>query len=191
MGLKGSPHGPWIFSGILDNPSSPHTISEAQSQLHVGLYVENFLFCSSDPTQEALFQKLLQEHIQVDLMGDVEYFLGTVFTWIQHKDGNISVHICQSAFTEFTAHRFSVQSTNKFPNMTPYCSGFPIDSISPVDPLNPDIPCRRQVYKSIVGCINWLATCTRPGIAPVLTLLASYRNSPHPQHYKASVHALK
>ena len=73
-------------------------------------------------------------------MVDVDYFLGTVFTWLQHKDGNISVHICQSEFTKSNAHRFSVQSANKVPNMTPYRSGFPIDSITPVDPLDPDLP---------------------------------------------------
>ena len=75
--------------------------------------------------------------------------------------------------------------------MTPYCSGFPIDSIPPVDPLDPDLSRQQKVYQNIVGCINWLATFTRNYIAPVLTFLASYINSPHPQHYKASVHALK
>ena len=138
--LKDSPHDPCLIFGILDNPTSHQTISEAQSQLHVGLYVDNFVFYSSDPTQEALFQVLLQEHVQVYFMGDVDYFLGTAFTWLHQIDGNIYIHLFQSAFTEFTVYRFSVQSTNKVPNMTPYCSGFPIDSIPPVDPLDPDIP---------------------------------------------------
>ena len=124
-------------------------------------------------------------------MGYVNYFLGTAFTWLQQKDDNISVHIFQSAFTEFTAHRLSVQSTNKVPNMTPYRSGFPIDSIPPVDIINTDLTRGRQFYQSIVGCINWLVTCTRPEISLVLTFLASYRNDPHPQHYKATVHAIK
>ena len=124
-------------------------------------------------------------------MGDVDEFLGTAFTWLQHKDGNISVHICKSSFNELIAHRLLVQSENKVPNMTPYCSGFPIDSIPPVDPLDPDLPRRRQVYQSIFGCINWLETCTSTDIAHVFTFLASYRNYPHPQHYKATVHALK
>ena len=75
--------------------------------------------------------------------------------------------------------------------MTPYCYGFSIDSIPPVYPLNHDLPRQQKFYQSIVGCINLLATCIRPEIAPVLTFLASYRNSPHPQHYKAAVHALK
>ena len=124
-------------------------------------------------------------------MGDSDYFLGTAFTWIQHKYGNISVHLCQSALTELISHRFSVQSAKKVPNMTPYSSGFPIYYIPPVDPLDPDLPSRRQFYHIIVVCINWIATCTCPDIAPVLTFLASYINSTHPQHYKAAVHAIK
>ena len=190
-GLKASPHDPCLLSGILEDSNSQKTISKYQSHLHVGLYVEDFVLYSSDPSQEVLFKNLLKEHIQVDFMGDVDYFIGTVFILIHHKDGNISVQLCQSAFTEFTAHIFSVQGANKVPNMTSYLSGFPIDSILLVDPLDPDLNRRRQVYQSIVDYINWLATFTRPDIAPVLTFLASYRNSTHQQHYKAAVHALK
>ena len=124
-------------------------------------------------------------------MGDVDYLLGTAFTWFKHKEGNISVHICQCEFTELTAHWLLVQSANKVPNMTPYCSGFPIDSIPPVYPLDYDIPRLGKVYQSIFGCINWIVTFPSPDIAPALTFLASYTNSPHPQHYKAAVHDLK
>ena len=122
-------------SGIIEDSNSQKTISKDQSQLHFVLYVDEFVFYSSDPSQEALFKNLLQEHIQVDCMGDIDYFLGTAFTWLQQKDRNISVQLCQSSFTEFTVHRFSVQSANKVTNMKPYCSSFPIDSIPPVDPL--------------------------------------------------------
>ena len=140
MGLKASPHDPCLLYGILDKPNSHKTISEDQSQLHVGLSVEDFVLYLSDPSQDVLFQTLLQEHIQIELMGVVDYFLGTAFTWIQHKDSNISVHLCQSEFTEFTAHQFSVKSENKVPNMTPYRSSSPIDSIPPDDPLDPYLP---------------------------------------------------
>ena len=77
MGLNPSPHDPWLLSGVLGNPSSPDTISDIQSQLHVSIYVDDLEFYSSDPTQEDLFKTLLQEHIQVNFMGYVDYFLGT------------------------------------------------------------------------------------------------------------------
>ena len=75
--------------------------------------------------------------------------------------------------------------------MTPYRSGFLINSINPVHPINPYLKLQRQFYQSIAGCINWLETCTRPDIVSVLKFLASYSNYPHQQYYKAAVHAIK
>ena len=115
---------------------------------------------------------------------NVDYFLGTVFTCIKHKDGNNSAHLCQSVFTEFASHWSSVHNENKVPNITPYFSGFPVDSITTIDPLDPGLQRQIKVYQSIVGCIHWLATCTCPDIAPDIAFLALYRNSSHPQHYK-------
>ena len=156
MGLNTSPHDPCLLSNVISNPSSPDTISAVQSQLHVKLYVDDLVFYSSDPTQEALFKTLLQEHIQVDFMVDVDYFLGTAFTWLKHKGGNISAHLCQSEFTEFTAHYFLVQTTNKVHNMTPYCSGLPIDSITTVDPSIAILHAEdRSIIILLVSSIDW------------------------------------
>jgi hypothetical protein len=75
--------------------------------------------------------------------------------------------------------------------MTPYRSGIPIDSIAPPDPKDLDQKRRTKCYQAIVGCINWLATCTRPDVAPALTFLASYNIAPSYQHYKSALHVLK
>ena len=82
MCLNTSPHDPCLLSGVIANPFSPDTISAVQSQLHVSLYVDDIAFYSSDPTQEALLKTLIQEHIQFNFMGDVNYTLGTSFTWL-------------------------------------------------------------------------------------------------------------
>ena len=77
IGLNLSPHDPCLLYGVLTDPSSTASASCLQSQLHVGLYVDGFVFYLSDPYQEALFKTLPQDHIQVNFMGNVEYFLGT------------------------------------------------------------------------------------------------------------------
>lgn len=159
--------------------------------LHIGLYVDDFVFYTKDKAHETAFRSELEQHIAVDWMGDVDFFLGTAFTWKRMNDGNISVHLSQATFTEHLAHRFSVDTMNITPNMTPYRSGLPIDSIQASDPNDPDLTRRRKVYQSIVGSINWLATNTRPDVAPALTFLASYMQLPSLQHYKAAIHVLK
>ena len=75
--------------------------------------------------------------------------------------------------------------------MTPYCSVLQIEPIPPVEPLDPDLLCQRQLYQIIVGLINCIITCTCPDIATALNFLASYRNAPHTQHYKSAIHALR
>lgn len=212
IGLKPSLHDPCLFSGIV-NPSKPSptenspTISptvlpsESSSSsnshssdtaaVHVGIYVDDFVFYSTDPLQETRFMEALKQRVVVDFMGPVDYFLGTAFTWKRHDDGHLSVLLSQSAFTEFTAHRFAVDRINPVPHMTPYRSGIPIDSIPNPPKDDPDQKRRTKIYQSIVGCINWLATCTRPDISPCLTFLASYNQCPSHGHYQAALHALK
>ena len=52
MGPNPSPHDPFLLSGVITNPYSPDQTPDLQSQLHVGLYVGDFVFYSSDPSQE-------------------------------------------------------------------------------------------------------------------------------------------
>ena len=208
MGLRASPHDPCLFNGVVTSdddraaalrasppdamlPPLPKSPSNPTAEVQVGLYVDDFVFYSEDPAQEEKFRVELAKNIKVDFMGDVDYFLGTAFTWLRHDNGHVSVHLCQSAFTEHTAHRFAVSKMKRVPNMTPYRPGLPIDSIPPPSDSDPDLKRRTKVYQSIVGSINWLATCTRPDIAPCLTFLSTYSCKPNVQHYRAAVHALK
>ena len=191
MGLVASAHDPCLFSGILHDPDGTIPSTTPRASIDIGLYVDDFVFYSTNSAEEDLFQSEFQKSLQVDFMGDVDYFLGTAFTWSRHHDGHLSVHLSQSAFTEFTGHCFGVDKFNPVPNMTPYRSGIPIDPIPNADPNDPDLKRRTKVYQSIIGCINWLATCTRPDICPCLTFLSSYNMAPHQQHYKAAIHALK
>ena len=50
VGLNPSTHYPCLLPSVFINPSSPDRISDLQSQLHVGLYVDNFVFYSSYPS---------------------------------------------------------------------------------------------------------------------------------------------
>ena len=65
MGLNKSLHEPCILSGVITNPSSPAFISDLQSQLHAGIYVNDFVFYSSDPAQEELFKTLSRGFISM------------------------------------------------------------------------------------------------------------------------------
>ncbi|KAL7459292.1 hypothetical protein ACHAWC_010958 [Mediolabrus comicus] len=177
-----------------DHPSAAPTsitLPAQRQMIHIGVYVDDFVFYSTNDAEEELFRQVLQSRVTVDFMGDVDYFLGSAFLWQRHSNGHVSVHLSQSAFTEHTAHRFGLDRFKRVPNMTPYRSGLPIDSLPPPAPNDPDLKRRTKVYQGIVGSINWLAQCTRPDVSPALTFLASYSNAPSARHYQAAVHVLK
>ena len=114
------------LSGIVNETDPKFTCHE----IHVGAYIEDFVFYSTDPAEEEKLKIALERKLRVDFMSDANFFLGTVFTWLCHNDGHISVHLSQSAFTEFAANRFDVKKMHQVPNMTPYHSGFPINSLT-------------------------------------------------------------
>ena len=87
-------------------------------------------------------------------MGNVDFFLNTTFAWQRQDDGHLSVYMSQSTFTDYASHRFGVNTMNPVPNMSPYQSGMPIDSIpSPLD-KDPDLARNKVVYQQVVGSIN-------------------------------------
>eukprot|EP00804_Cyclotella_cryptica_P022088 CCRYP_011573-RA/>CCRYP_011573-RA protein AED:0.27 eAED:0.27 QI:0/-1/0/1/-1/1/1/0/654 len=154
MGLQPSPHDPCLYTGILNEPNhtahrpaSPTSVSDLPSHVptlprhpvHVSLYVDDFVFYSVCDKEEQRFRRMLANKIKVDFMGDVDYFLDTAFTWKRHDNGELSAFLSQTAFTEYMAHRFAVDTMNPVPNMTPYRSGLPIDAIPPPDPKDPDL----------------------------------------------------
>jgi hypothetical protein len=78
------------------------------------------------------------------------------------------------------------------PTATPYCSGVPFDSIAPStdDDAAPAQLCCTEAYQSLIGSIGWLATATRPDLAPVYSFLSSYSGKPSLGHMRAALYAL-
>jgi hypothetical protein len=81
IGLTQSLHDPCLFSGNLTSDSSP---SDA-SKIHVGIYVDDFVFYSKDPAAEQRFMEELDKKVVVEFMGDVDYFLRA-----QHLPGSLT-----------------------------------------------------------------------------------------------------
>jgi hypothetical protein len=104
IGLTPSPHDPCLFSGVIQSPLITTTSSNCKP-VHVGIYIDDFMFFSEDPTEEENFKTALCTcTVPIDWMGTVDYFLGTAFNWKRHPDGELSVLLTQSVFTEYSAH---------------------------------------------------------------------------------------
>jgi hypothetical protein len=68
----------------------------------LGLYVDDFVYFLEDPDVGCLFECFLQEHVKVDFMGLVAWFLGIHFSWCGTLL-QVDVHLNQTSFaTKFT-----------------------------------------------------------------------------------------
>ena len=66
MGMAPSVHYPYIYSGVVkldsnQTPSSPEIPADAttsqREKIHVGMYVDDFIFYSTDPEEEQRFKR--------------------------------------------------------------------------------------------------------------------------------------
>ncbi len=120
IGLETSLEDPCLFTGFLKDPDDPTRVPSSAS-LSLGLYVDNFVYFSEEPTVEALFCHLLSARCKVNFMGIVEWFLGIHFSW-RITPSAISVHLNQSGFAANLVESFFRELCNPSPTATPYCS---------------------------------------------------------------------
>ena len=174
---------PALFLVYLSTPLLPTAIQTSNPNFALESILMNFLN-SSDPSQEELFKTLLQD--QINTNSYVLHLIGSntltaTYQSIYANWHSLNLPLIAFQYTQWTS----------FTTWLIIFPGLPIDSIPPVELLCTDITRLKQVYQSIVGCINWPETCTWPDIAPAQKFIDSYINYTHPQHYKATVHSNK
>jgi hypothetical protein len=190
LGLRQNAHDPCLFSGHVVDPSDPAD-TPSSAPLTLGLYVDNFVYFSADSAIETKFQGLLKQHIKVDFMGTVEWFLCTHFQWSM-TPAVVKVHLSQTRFVSHLVEENNIHHCNITPDATPYWSGLPIDACpeSDEDEESPGfLECIRK-YQSIVGSIGWLAQSTRPNLAPLHSFLLAYNNKPSKSHMNVALYVL-
>ncbi len=191
MGLQQSAHDPCLFHGVPSTADMPASPSDAP--LTIGLYVDDMIYFSTDDAVERRFEAILASNFKISFMGVVNWFLGTHFTWLDLADRNISVHLSQVAFAQNLVERYRQQHININPRATPYRSGLPIDSLDAYsgDTEDPSFLRLKAQFQSLVGSLNWLATNTRPDLAPVTSFLAAYNHHPTQQQMDAALYVVK
>ena len=127
MGLQPSLHDPCLFQGVPSSPTSPAAATD--KPLHLGLYVDDFVYFSEESAVENRFERLLAAKLKIEFMGTVNWFLGTHFEWSSHQDGDLLFHLSQEAYTQNIVERHCLQNININPSATPYRSGRPIDCV--------------------------------------------------------------
>jgi len=181
VGLKQCPNAPCMFTG---------QIIQGKPPLILGLYVDDFVYFSTDDDVEKEFEERLKKLTSVDFMGTVSHFLGIRFQW-RETDTDLHVHMSQQAFAEHLIAQAGLHTDSTTSNPTPYRSGFPIDKVPHVEMSKERRQKLETELRSYVGSLLWLSQGTRPDLATVTNMLAKYQNCPSPGHISAAKYAIK
>ena len=181
---------PCLFSGNIIDPSNPAD-SPSSDPLTLGLYVNDFIYFSLDPTAEAKFKCVLREHVTVDYLGRMVWCWGTHFQWSITPEV-VQVHLSQTGFASHLVEANNIHHRNITPDATPYRAGLPINGCpeSDKDKENPTFLEQQRKYQSIMGSIGWLAQSTHPDLAPSHPFLSAYNNKPSWSHMNVALYAL-
>jgi hypothetical protein len=122
LNLAPCPNAPCIFTGHIV-PNKP--------PLYVGIYVDDFIYFSSDPSVEQAFVSQLpsQTSLQVEFNGPLHHFLGIKFTHSHTQDGHLSIHMSQEADVNQLLHDNNLHTPTTIIKPTPYRSGHPVNAI--------------------------------------------------------------
>ena len=96
MGLQPGLQNLCLFQGVPSYPDSP--ASSTEKPLHLGLYVDNFIYLSEDTVIEQQFERLLASKLRVEFIGTLNWFLGTHFEWSSQQDGALLCHFSREAY---------------------------------------------------------------------------------------------
>jgi hypothetical protein len=169
------------------------SLIEGEPPLYLGLYVDDFIYFSSSRKTEQKFEKLFSSKIDMDLNGEVSYFLGIKFQ--NHRDANgvVTIKMNQESFTDTLIQLAKLDGDMVTCPPSPYRSGYPVDKIGKdKGPIDPDLQHRQNhLLRIYVGSLNWLSVSTRPDIAPITNMLAQYSNCASKGHIHACKHVIR
>ena len=128
---------------------------------------------------------------KVTFDSQIGYFLGIQFECHRSTDGDVTISMGQEAFADKILHEYKMEGADIHIPHSPYRSGHPVDSIETheYDPVK-QASLTNQL-QSILGSLQWLATCTRPDLSTITNMLAKYQANPSQGHIDAAKHVLR
>jgi hypothetical protein len=148
-------------------------------------YVDDFILMG--PRGEAIQKLKLQLARVFDMkdLGECTYFLGIRITRVVNYNST-QISLCQDAYIRKVLDQFGM--ANSKPVNCPIEPGSVIDLVPfKGSASKEDI----TQYQSLIGCINYLATYTRPDISFSSSILSRFLVNPSPVHIKAARRVLQ
>ena len=135
------------------------------------VYVDDFIMAAKNTEEISKFLLEVQKHWKLSEMGEIDNILGMKV--IRDRSAR-KIHLTQPAYIDKIAKQFPTTSNPRFRCSTPLPDGYGDIHDSKMAETTP--------FQGLVGCFQWLASCTRPDISYAASFLARHLTSPTEHH---------
>jgi len=163
IGFKRSQVDPCLY--ILRKPDGGEVL--------LALYVDDMVMSDNNKALRDEVVRALNSLYPLKDQGELNFVLGIR---VQQRSDGIS--LSQEAYIESVLEKFGLQGEKA-------CS-LPISPTAKIDRDENGKPANEAEYRSIVGAVAYVMTCTRPDIAFAVSKLSRYLNSPTEAHMRAA-----
>jgi hypothetical protein len=162
------------------------------NKIYILNYVDDMLYCSTCATQVKEFEELLQEHFNLELMGQAPWYLATRINQLSNYD----IELDQSQYCLTTVKKYLDHARSK-KVMHMHNTPLPLDFSPALDDCSMDEAAAEQLsfeynlnYASSIGSLIYLAM-TRSDIIHAMSELARFSCHPGKKHFVALLYTLR
>ena len=152
------------------------------------VHVDDIISIASSVAENDRFKAELNSKWKISDLGPVKFALGIA---VARDRANHTISLSQTALIDRIVSEFGQRDAH--PVDTPMVTGHHLlrpDKDAPV-PESTSAWIERTPYRSLIGCLNYLAVATRPDIAYAVGRLAGFLDCYRPEHWEAATRVVR
>ncbi|KAE8974324.1 hypothetical protein PR002_g25946 [Phytophthora rubi] len=154
--------------------------------VYVCLYVDDMIIAAKTTEEINEVKMALKSAFKMKELGETKFIFGME---IDHDRMAGTLMIKQTRYIDDVTNRFNQQDAKEVVN--PCESGMKLTKMQ-----SPTTNAERQAmktkpYRSLIGCLLYITTCTRPDVVYIVTQLSRFLENPGQQHWKAAIRVLR
>lgn len=154
--------------------------------IYVCLYVDDMIIAAKTSEEIRDVKDALKSAFKMKELGPAKFNLGME---IDHDTTAGALMIKQKRYIDDVVERFGQENAKPVDN--PCAAGVKLSKSQSPGTETERNAMRSKPYHSLIGCLLYITTCTRPDIAFVVTQLSRFLENPGQQHWNAAVRVLR
>jgi hypothetical protein len=154
--------------------------------VYVCLYVDDMIIAAKTNEEINEVKMALKNAFKMKELGEVKFILGMK---IDHDHTADTLMIRQTRYIDDVVKRFNQHNAKAVVN--PCESGMKLTKMQSPTTNAEREDMRSKPYRSLIRCLLYITTCTRPDVAYIVTQLSRFLENPGQQHWKAAIRVLR